>query len=97
MLRETSGQHIHHKNKQAKPIFQFFINQTFLVNIYEENTANLQNRAGREFFGGVQPVVRVLPQLTAHNWQKWKSRFLTCHCHEIYREEMVGLKSSNYT
>ena len=35
--------------------------------------------------------------LTAHNWQKWKSTFLTCHCHEIYREEAVGLKSSNYT
>ena len=35
--------------------------------------------------------------LTAHNWQKWKSTFLTCHYHEIYREEAVGLKSSNYT
>ena len=45
------------KNKQAKPIFLIFsINQTFLVNIYAENTANLQNRAGREFFGGVQPA-----------------------------------------
>ena len=21
--------------------------------------------------------------LTSHNWQTWKSRFLTCHCHEI--------------
>ena len=30
--------------------------------------------------------------LTAHNWQKWKSTFLTCHCHEIYREEAVGQK-----
>ena len=43
------------KNKQAKAIFQFFINQTSLVNIYAENTANLQGRAGRNFFGGVQP------------------------------------------
>ena len=25
------------------------------------------------------------------NWQKCKSTFLTCHCHEIYREA-VGLK-----
>ena len=64
MLRETRGQHIHHKkHKQAKPIFHFFpifflINQTFLVNIYAENTANLQNRDGRDFFGGVQPVCR---------------------------------------
>ena len=32
-----------------------------------------------------------------HNWQKSKSAFLTCHCHEIYREETVGLKSFNYT
>ena len=32
-----------------------------------------------------------------HNWQKWKSTFLTCPCHKIYREEAVGLKSSNYT
>ena len=28
-----------------------------MVNIYAENTANkFQNRAGRDFFGGVQPV-----------------------------------------
>ena len=37
------------------------------------------------------------PSLTAHNWQKWKSIFLTCPCHEIYRVEAVGLKNSNYT
>ena len=35
--------------------------------------------------------------LTAHSWQKWKSTFLTCPCHEIYREEAVGVKNSNYT
>ena len=35
--------------------------------------------------------------LTAHNWQKWKSTFLTCHCREKYREEAVSLKGSNYT
>ena len=34
---------------------------------------------------------------TAHNWQKLKSRFLTCPCYEIHREEAFGLKSSNYT
>ena len=28
---------------------------------------------------------------------KWKSRSLTCHCHEIYRDEAVCLKSSNHT
>ena len=37
--------------------------------------------------------VLIYKGITAHNWQKWKSRFLTCHCHEIYREEAVGLKS----
>ena len=37
-------------------------------------------------------------KLTAHNWQNWKSRFLTCPCHNIYKEkEAIGLKSSNYT
>ena len=33
----------------------------------------------------------LLCEFTAHNWQKCKSTFLTCHCHEIYREA-VGLK-----
>ena len=28
---------------------------------------------------------------------KLKSTFRTCHCHEIYKEEAVGLKSSNCT
>ena len=30
--------------------------------------------------------------LMAHNWQKWKSTFLTCPCHKIYRVEAVGPK-----
>ena len=30
--------------------------------------------------------------LTDGNWQKWKRVFLTCPCHEIYRDEAVGLK-----
>ena len=29
--------------------------------------------------------------------EKEQSTFLTCPCHEIYREEAVGLKSYNYT
>ena len=28
---------------------------------------------------------------------KCKSRFPSCPCHEIYKEEVVGLKNSNYT
>ena len=38
--------------------------------------------------------------LTAHNWQKWKKKkrvFLTWPCHEIYRDDAVGLKSCKYT
>ena len=25
--------------------------------------------------------------LTAHNWQNWKRVFLTCPCHEIFKDE----------
>ena len=35
--------------------------------------------------------------LTGVNWQKWKRVFLTCPCHEIYRDEAVGLKSCKNT
>ena len=35
--------------------------------------------------------------LTGGNWQKWKRVFLTCPCHEIYRDEAVGLKSCKNT
>ena len=35
--------------------------------------------------------------LTGGNWQKWKRVFLTCTCHEIYRDEAVGLKSCKNT
>ena len=35
--------------------------------------------------------------LTGGNWQKWKRVFLTCLCHEIYRDEAVGLKSCKNT
>ena len=35
--------------------------------------------------------------LTGGNWQKWKRVFLTCPCHEIYRDEAVGLNSCKNT
>ena len=35
--------------------------------------------------------------LTGGNWQKWKRVFLTCPCHEFYRDEAVGLKSCKNT
>ena len=47
--------------------------------------------------GGFSDTKDYAGYLTAHNWQKRKSTFLACHFHEIYREEVVGLKSSNYT
>ena len=40
---------------------------------------------------------KIKTHLTGGNWQKWKRVFLTCPCHEIYREEAVGLKSCKYT
>ena len=42
----------------SKPrlLFNFFTNQTSLVNIYVENAPNLQSRAERDVFGGVQPL-----------------------------------------
>ena len=41
---------------QAKSILQFFINQSNQNQIfYLENTENLQSRAGRDSFAGVQP------------------------------------------
>ena len=36
-------------------------------------------------------------ELTGGNWQKWKRVFLKCPCHEIYRDEAVGLKSCKNT
>ena len=37
------------------------------------------------------------PVLTAHSWKIWKTVFLTCPWHEIYRNEEVGLESYKYT
>ena len=51
---------------------------------------------------GVVALAKPHPQqicwvLRAHNWQKWKGRFLTCPCnHKIYRVEAFGLLISNY-
>ena len=39
----------------------------------------------------------IMLALTGGNWQKWKRVFLTCPCHEIYRDETVGLKSCKNT
>ena len=50
------------------------------------------------FTGTITPCLPLkIDVLTAHNWQKWKRVFLTCPCHEIYRDEAVSLKSCKYT
>ena len=41
-------------------------------------------------FIGIERLIS--SSLTGGNWQKWKRLFLTCPCHEIYRDEAVGLK-----
>ena len=48
-------------------------------------------------FGCYVPLDIKLYTLTGGNWQKWKRVFLTCHCHKIYRDEAVGLKSCKNT
>ena len=64
----------HPPQKISKPsrFLNFFINQTFLVNIYAENTSNLKNRAGRDFFGGVQLSVNSV----VGNYQRVTREFL---------------------
>ena len=58
---DEEGIRSEHPPQKSKPslFFIFFINQTSLVNIYIENIANLQSRAGRDVFGGVQPTSEV--------------------------------------
>ena len=34
----------------------------------------------------------VVVSLMSHNWQKWKSTFLVCSCHKVYREKANGSK-----
>ena len=64
----------------------------------------LRNRSlsnGRWFYGkrkiGKGNLYLTENQLTGGNWQKWKRVFLTCPCHEIYRDEAVCLKSCKNT
>ena len=61
------------------------------------NVTNDTFNSEATFIGKVSYMVHWLNNSQVHNWQKWKSTFLSCHCHEIYRVEAIGLKSSNYT
>ena len=45
----------------------------------------------------ISDSTRPQPYLTGGNWQKWKRVFLTYPCHEIDRDEAVGLKSCKNT
>ena len=48
-------------------------------------------------YSGVNMMLIQLVNGAGGNWQKWKRVFLTCPCHEIYRDEAVGLKSCKNT
>ena len=49
---------------------------------------------GSHLFPQVMTIASLITlDLTGGNWQKWKRVFLTSSCHEIYRDEAVGLKS----
>ena len=59
---------------------------TIMLAKYEASSIYIQ--PGCDFFLPYAPFVQ---QLTAHNWQKWKSRFLKYPCHAICRVEAVDL------
>ena len=65
--------------------------------LHKAEAQNLhQHGVGQVFVINVPPI-QIQWKLTGGNWQKWKRVFLTCPCHEIYRDEAVGLKSCKNT
>ena len=75
-----------------------------IVNAWFRNVNLLHSELTQEFNFGAWCIYccSILQQLhwvslTGGNWQKWKRVFLTCPCHEIYRDEAVGLKSCKNT
>ena len=58
-----------------------------VINVYLHRLSSTRHSTG---------IIKVF-RLTGGNWQKWKRVFLTCHCHKIYRDEAVGLKSCKNT
>ena len=46
------------KNSKLRLFFNFLLIKIPWSTFYLENTENLQSRAGRDFFGGVQPVLQ---------------------------------------
>ena len=59
------------------------------------NPDNLKNL--NTFFVLNLTTFKLKSTLTGGNWQKWKRVFLTCPCHEIYKDEAVDLKSCKNT
>ena len=75
------------------PVHLVYCGQTVMIGC--NHTSFEWTRAVRHIYRIIrhmQGLYRPIQILAAHNWQKWKSTFLTCHCHKIFRVEAVGLK-----
>ena len=70
------------QRQESMTIFLKSPNQLLLRTNFQDPYQNGTCQAGQ-----MRPTVHMtLPfKLTAHNWQKWKSTFLTCPCHKINR------------
>ena len=84
---------------------QFVINEVSLYS-WDESLVHLTQNSklispAKTFFDVLHHIcnltLEIQTVLTGGNWQKWKRVFLTCPCHEIYRDEAVGLKSCKNT
>ena len=81
-----------------KCFFFFLRKKGVLSKIYSNlfRESNLRQNPTKFLFWGVFWIITKMC-LMGGNWQKWKRVFLTCPCHEIYRDEAVGLKSCKNT
>ena len=78
------------------PSFQFSVHRKTAAQ-RQLKTALLQNSACPSTYSQSDTCFPYQFDLTDGNWQKWKRVFLICHCHKIYRDEAVGLKSCKNT
>ena len=83
---------LHTKTPVLKVLSMYFILLYF--SCYSRGSRSV-SRTDSE--SGMDAMVLLGKCLTGGNWQKWKRVFLTCPCHEIYRDEAVGLKSCKNT
>ena len=68
-----------------------------LLALFQHQIYNNWAFIGKVMDIGIMGITLLIYFLTGGNWQKWKRVFLTCPCHEIYRDEAVGLKSCKNT